>query len=73
MPGAFSRGTVRPVATGIAALDRALQGGGFPLGKLSVCEPQGGATSILRAACQAAVAAGDRAAWIDGSLTVAGA
>jgi hypothetical protein len=64
---------VRPVATGFATLDRALPGGGFPLGKLSVCQPQGGMTSILRAACRTVVAGGDRAAWIDGSGTVAGA
>lgn len=65
--------TVRPVATGIRELDRALPGGGFPLGKLSVFEPSGGATSILRAACLATTEAGDRAAWIDASLTTVGA
>jgi hypothetical protein len=65
--------TVRPAATGIPELDRALPKGGFPLGKLSVCEPMGGATSVLRSACDAAVAEGDRAAWIDGALTIAGA
>lgn len=65
--------TVRPVGTGIRELDRALPGGGFPLGKLSVCEPLGGATSILRAACQTATEAGDRAAWIDAALTTVGA
>lgn len=69
----LARRTVKPVATGIAELDRALPGGGFPLGKLSACEPHGGATSILRAACQATVTSGDRAAWIDGSLTISGA
>ena len=69
----IARRTARPAATGIPELDRALPGGGFPLGKLSVCEPQGGATSILRAACHATIAAGDRAAWIDGALTAAGA
>lgn len=66
------RRTVRPVATGIPELDRALPRGGFPLGKLSLCEPGGGATSILRAACEAAFAAGDRAAWIDGAGVVTG-
>ena len=69
----LARRTVRPAATGIAELDRALPGGGFPLGKLSACEPRGGSTSILRAACLATVTAGDRAAWIDGSLTITGA
>src|SRR6185295_5091897 len=69
----LARRTTKPAATGIAELDRALPGGGFPLGKLSVCEPHGGSTSILRAACLAAITAGDRAAWIDGSLTITGA
>ena len=65
--------TTRLVATGFAQLDRALPGGGFPLGKLSVCQPQGGTTTILRATCQRVVAGGERAAWIDGAGTVAGA
>ncbi|MBM4193708.1 MAG: hypothetical protein FJ202_04920 [Gemmatimonadetes bacterium] len=65
--------TVLPVATGIPVLDRALPNGGFPLGKLTACEPLGGATAILRAACAATIDAGDRAAWIDGALTTAGA
>ncbi|GDX86621.1 hypothetical protein LBMAG44_05340 [Gemmatimonadota bacterium] len=69
----LARRTSRPASTGIAELDRALPNGGFPLGKLSACEPQGGSTSILRAACQACITAGDRAAWIDGSLTITGA
>ena len=61
------------VATGIAPLDRILPHGGLPRGRLSVWAPQGGATAILRAACHATVAAGERAAWIDGDNTVAGA
>jgi hypothetical protein len=65
--------TVRPVATGIHELDRALPHGGFPLARLSLCEPLGGATSILRAACAATVTAGDRAAWVDGAGTTSGA
>ncbi|HEY2850511.1 MAG TPA: hypothetical protein VGI97_11580, partial [Gemmatimonadaceae bacterium] len=65
--------TADPVVTGIAQLDRALPGGGFPLGRLTVWEPGGGATSIMRAACITAVAHGDRAAWIDVAGTVAGA
>lgn len=73
LPVSHSQRSVRPAATGIPELDRALPHGGFPLGRLSVCEPQGGATSILRAACQATLAAGDRAAWIDGALTTPGA
>lgn len=69
----IARRTIRPAATGIAELDRALPSGGFPLGKLSVCEPHGGTTSILRAACLTTISNGDRAAWIDGSLTITGA
>lgn len=65
--------TVRPVNTGIPEMDRALPRGGFPLGKLSLCEPGGGATSVLRAACDATVAAGGRAAWVDAAGAVAGA
>jgi len=61
------------VATGIAPLDQVLPSGGFPRGRLSVWAPQGGATAILRSACDAVVAAGERAAWIDGDGTVAGA
>lgn len=61
------------VATGIGELDRLFPGGGFPRGRLSVWEPGGGATAILRSACRSAVAGGERAAWIDGSGTVAGA
>lgn len=61
------------VATGVAALDGILPGGGLPRGKLAVWQPGGGATAILRATCHAAIAAGDRSAWIDGDHTVAGA
>ena len=65
--------TEQCVATGIGALDRILPNGGLPRGRLSVWQPRGGATAILRAACYAAVAEGERAAWIDGDNTVAGA
>ncbi|HKS07637.1 MAG TPA: hypothetical protein VJR92_15150 [Gemmatimonadaceae bacterium] len=65
--------TSRPVATGIAPLDRALPHGGFPLAMLSVCEPTGGVTAMLRSASETTIAAGDRAAWIDGARTIAGA
>ena len=50
-----------------------LPNGGLPRGRLSVWAPQGGATAILRAACHAVVADGERSAWIDGDNTVAGA
>src|SRR3954465_14558214 len=58
--------TAEQVASGIGPLDRALPSGGFPRGRLSVWAPFGGATAILRAACYATTAAGERAAWIDG-------
>jgi hypothetical protein len=34
--------------------------------------PQGGATSILRAACLTVASSGERAAWVDGLGTIAG-
>ncbi len=61
------------VGTGIGELDRILPNGGFPKGRLSVWAPRGGATAVLRSACRSAVAAGERAVWIDGSGTIAGA
>lgn len=60
-----------PIATGLLPLDRILPGGGLPRGKLSVWASQGGATALLRAACLTTVAAGERAAWIDGLGIVA--
>ena len=65
--------TAEYVATGIAALDQILPNGGLPRGRLSAWAPFGGATSILRSACHAIVAQGERSAWIDGDATVAGA
>ena len=49
--------TADRMATGIAQLDRALPGGGFPLGRLTVWEPGGGASRLpsCRAACSTAV------------------
>jgi hypothetical protein len=61
------------VATGIAALDRIFPNGGFPRGRLSTWAPHGGATALLRTACNAAIATGERAAWIDACGTIAGA
>jgi hypothetical protein len=69
----ITHGIAVPVASGIAEFDRALPGGGLPRGKLSICTPQGGATAIFRAAAQAVVTAGERAVWIDGEGTIAGA
>jgi hypothetical protein len=67
------QGTTEQVATGIAQLDGILPNRGLPRGRLSVWAPFGGATAILRAACDLAVARGERAAWVDGDLSVAGA
>lgn len=64
---------VEIVATGVQALDAILPGGGFPRGRLSAWAPRGGATALLRAACATAVAGGERAAWVDGDGTIAGA
>lgn len=61
------------VATGIDGLDGIFPSGGFPRGRLSVWAPGGGATAVLRSACRAAVAGGERAVWIDGGGTMAGA
>ena len=61
------------VATGIGELDAIFPSGGFPRGRLSVWAPGGGATAVLRSACSAAVAGGERSVWIDGGGTMAGA
>lgn len=62
----------RPVlATGIAALDGALPGGGLPRGRLTAWAPGHGATALLLAACRAALSRGERAAWIDTAGTIA--
>jgi hypothetical protein len=65
--------TAVPVATGIVELDGILPGGGLPRGRVTVWMPQGGAASVLRAACHATVAAGERSVWIDGMGVVTGA
>lgn len=62
-----------PVATGVGPLDRILPGGGLPRGQLTVWTPQGGACSMLRAACRSTVANSERAVWIDTAGTVVGA
>lgn len=61
------------VATGISGLDGIFPSGGFPRGRLSIWAPGGGATAVLRSACRSAVAGGERAVWIDGGGTMAGA
>ncbi len=65
--------TAEPVATGISALDAILPGGGLPRGRLTVWVPEGGATAILRATALTTVLNGERAVWIDGKGTIAGA
>lgn len=64
--------TAEPVATGIPGLDKILPGGGLPRARLTVWLPKGGATAILTAAAQKAVASGERAAWIDGLGCISG-
>jgi hypothetical protein len=61
------------VPSGLAPLDHILPSGGLPRGRLSAWTSRGGASAILRAACLTTVAAGERAAWIDGLGTVTGA
>jgi hypothetical protein len=58
-------GTTAASATGIAALDSLLPGGGLPRGRLTAWQPGGAATAVLRAACETAVLRGERAVWID--------
>ncbi|MFW6201096.1 MAG: hypothetical protein ACOC8B_00840, partial [Gemmatimonadota bacterium] len=60
------------VATGVAELDELLPGGGLPRGRLTAWAPGGGATALLQAACEAVVARGERAAWVDADRLVAG-
>lgn len=57
------------VSTGIPELDRAFPGHGLPRGKLTAWAPEGGAAAVLRAACRAVIASGERAAWVDGPRT----
>ena len=61
------------VATGIPRLDAILPGGGLPWGRLATWASGGGATAVLSAACRAVTGRGERAVWIDGAGTVAGA
>jgi hypothetical protein len=63
----LGRGTAAAVATGLGPLDRILPGGGLARGRLTSWRPGGGATAILRSACDAATERGERSAWIDGA------
>jgi len=65
-------GTTGVAATGIGALDAVLPVGGLPRGRVTVWVPGGGATAVLRSACESAVGRGERAAWVDGRRSVVG-
>jgi hypothetical protein len=69
VPVAFR--TAQALGTGWAELDGALPGGGLPRGRLSVWAGTG-ATAVLRGACAAALARGERAAWVDAARTTSG-
>jgi hypothetical protein len=74
-PGAVppARRTALQVATGIAPLDKILPGGGLPRGRLAAWKSGGAATALLRVACEAVDGQGERAVWVDGAGTLAGA
>ncbi|MFO7894023.1 MAG: hypothetical protein R6U63_09825 [Longimicrobiales bacterium] len=67
------QGTTGAVATGIGPLDGALPAEGLPRGRVTVWRPGGGATAVLRSALEAAMAGGERAAWVDGAGVISGA
>lgn len=58
-------GTAAAVGTGVAALDMMLPGGGLARGRLTLWQPGGGATAVLRTALEAAGRRNERSAWID--------
>jgi hypothetical protein len=62
--------TAQVVGTGVRELDALLPAGGLPRGRLVAWAPGGGATAVLRSACAAAVARGERAAWVDVAATL---
>jgi hypothetical protein len=64
--------TAGAVATGLTALDAMLPGGGLPRGRLTLWQPGGGATAVLRAAALWVVATTERSAWIDAQHQVTG-
>lgn len=61
----LGQGIAPAVATGILPLDAVLPGHGLARGRVSAWRPGGGASAVLRAACESAVARGERAAWVD--------
>lgn len=62
----LGQGLAAAVASGIGPLDRVLPGGGLVRGRVTLWQPGGGATAVLRSACRSAVARGERSAWVDG-------
>jgi hypothetical protein len=60
-------GTAAGLGTGIEALDALLPGHGLARGRLTVWRPGGGATAVLRSACEAVAGRGERSVWIDGA------
>jgi hypothetical protein len=62
----LGQGAAAAVGTGLDALDALLPGGGLARGRLTVWQPGGGATAVLRSAAEAAVRRGERSAWVDG-------
>ncbi len=66
-------GLAGALPTSVAALDAALPAGGLPRGRVTLWRPGGGSTAVLRAASRERVAAGERAAWVDGRGEVAAA
>jgi hypothetical protein len=65
----LGRGLAEAIATGNAALDGLLPGGGLARGRVTLWWPGGGATAVLRGACEAVAARGERSAWIAGAGT----
>src|SRR4051812_43736260 len=59
------------MATGIAALDALLAGGGLPRGRLTEVVGPSGKLTLLRQVVEAAVARGDWVAYVDASRTLA--
>lgn len=64
--------TTEVAPTGVGEMDAVLPGGGLPRGRLTVWAPGGAGTALLRAACTAALARGERAAWVDGPGVLTG-
>jgi hypothetical protein len=61
----LSRGLAAAVGTGIGVLDGLLPGHGLARGRVTLWQPGGGATAVLRSACRAAQSRGERSAWVD--------